>query len=244
MFKKILLEAGHWLSEKGEPDNGASYDGLVERELVISITRSLRSLLMANDRPLIDDYGIEGSWSLDAKVAAINDFNRGNDNTDKDTLLISVHINAGGWTGLETFTYKKWEKGLEYGQTIIDNIIELTGQNDRGAKYEDQGRYSKLAIVHYTIWCTTILVECGFIDTTADRVVLINDLDKIVIGLYNGIADLCGFEHLEITEEDECGTRIKELEDREQELIAENQILVNTNNLLEGKIEAAQKALA
>lgn len=220
MFKKILLVAGHGKSSNGSNDNGAYYDWLVERELTLVITNSLRDLFIENNIAF-NSYWVLTKLSLNEKIKDINEENKVKWNIKEDTILLSIHINSGGGDWIESFSYKRWEKGLELWQVILNNIATQTEQNIRGAKYENESQYDTLGIVHDTIWCTSLLIECWFIDSEFDRDVLINKTNDIARWLYNGLAELCWFDKIEIEDNLPC-TWCVMLEDKNKELELEN----------------------
>lgn len=195
MFNNLILVAGHWLSPEWEPDNGASYDLLTERELTVKICTKLISLLNNN----INIANLHWIWikerlSLNNKIKDVNSINVDNWNTIENTLLLSIHINAWWWEWIECFSYKRWEEWKKIWDTLLSSINNKTGQKIRGAKYENESQYDTLWIVHDTIGCTSILIECWFIDNDNDRYILENRIDDIVIWLYNWIAELCWLE--------------------------------------------------
>lgn len=199
MFKNIILVAWHGKNSNGSDDNGASKDWLVERELTVAITKQLFELCSDLEQPT-SMFWVNEKLSLNEKIDKINLDNRISGNTTEDTILLSIHINSGGGEWLESFSYKRWPKGLELWQVVLNNIATQTGQPIRWAKYENESQYDTLWIVHDTIWCTSLLIECWFIDSENDRDILIHDIDKIAIWLFNWLAELCDFKKLEETD--------------------------------------------
>jgi len=194
----IFLEAGHWLNNYWQIDNGAISDWLVERELTKQIVNELYDKLAILD---IEVFWIwdEIKSNLNDKVEQINDICYEKWYNSNNSILLSIHINAWWWEWIETFTYKDWEEWLWYWNKILLNLSETTWMKIRWAKYENESQYNQLAIVHNTD-PLAILIECWFIDNSKDRLVLLNDIDLIVNWLYDWLAEICWFEKLEVTE--------------------------------------------
>jgi len=193
----IFLEAGHWLNNYWQNDNGAISDWLVERELTKQIVNELYNKLVKKNI-YIECIWEEQDLSLNSKIWIINNICEDEWYNSNNSILLSIHINAWWWEWIETFTYKDWKDWLWYWNKILLNLSETTWMKIRWAKYEDESQYNQLAIVHNTE-PLAILVECWFIDNSKDRLVLLNDIDLIVNWLYDWLAEICWFEKLNKT---------------------------------------------
>lgn len=78
-------------------------------------------------------------------------------------LDVSIHLNAGGGTGVEVWCYDS--KTADIAAKISENVSNALGIRDRGVKYS-QGLY----VLKHTK-APALLVECCFVDTQ-------NDADK------------------------------------------------------------------
>ena len=76
-------------------------------------------------------------------------------------LDISIHLNAGGGTGCETFNYDKRTK--EISDVICENISTILGIRNRGTKYNPE-----LYVLKNTK-SKAILIECCFVDSVTDK---------------------------------------------------------------------------
>ena len=100
-----------------------------------------------------DDAGTTQSKNLANIVAKCN--------VHTVTLDISIHLNAGGGTGCEV--YYTSSKGKTYAEKVSEAVAKNLGIRDRGAKKSDS-----LYVLNHTK-SPAILVECCFVDSTADK---------------------------------------------------------------------------
>ncbi len=121
--------------------------------------------------------------------------------TPKCDLSISIHVNAGGGQGLETWVslYNQSAKSRKLGQSIQNNILKLVPFTNRGLRTRANSKNN--ADYLYMLRQAKgvpVLVECGFIDNTVDANILKNssNLVKIAEGIANGV-----FEYLGIKED-------------------------------------------
>ena len=138
------IDAGH-----GGYDPGAVANGLKEKDLTLSIALKVKAKLEAK--------GIKVVMSRDTdKFLSLQDI-ANKANTSNPDIFISIHINSAGATsasGIETYYYKGVDKPL--ASNIQDKLIEYTGANNRGVKWEE------FFVVKNTNM-PAALVESGFI---------------------------------------------------------------------------------
>ncbi|MED3783451.1 N-acetylmuramoyl-L-alanine amidase [Geobacillus stearothermophilus] len=149
---KIMLDAGH-----GGKDSGAVGNGLREKDLTLNIVKKIGNLL--------NDYeGVEVHYTrtddrfleLSERAAIANKL--------KADYFISVHINAGGGTGFESYIFNntKDAKTIAYQNVIHAEIMKGIGNvTDRGKK---RANYAVLRETHMP----AILTENLFIDNAND----------------------------------------------------------------------------
>lgn len=116
------------------------------------------SLLKADGHTVYDctdDSGRTQSQNLANIVAKCNAHS-----VDYD---ISIHLNAGGGTGVEVLYYPTSSKGKAMATTMSAKIASALGLKNRGAKSRD-GLY-----VLRKTKAPAVLVECCFVDSTTDR---------------------------------------------------------------------------
>ncbi|HEY4601494.1 MAG TPA: N-acetylmuramoyl-L-alanine amidase [Cerasibacillus sp.] len=173
---KLFIDPGH-----GGTDPGAQGNGLQEKNLTLNIALKLRNILEQE----YTGHSIMMSRTTDKTVSLTERTNMANN--WGANYLVSIHINAGGGTGFESYTYNgsyagKAETNRLRG-IVHDEIIRQTGFYNRGKKEANfhMVRESRMPAV---------LTENGFIDTVADANLLKQDafLNKIARGHAVGIA--------------------------------------------------------
>jgi N-acetylmuramoyl-L-alanine amidase len=76
-------------------------------------------------------------------------------------LFISIHCNAGGGKGVETYCFQKESKGEQFAKGVQSRLAEVTGLYDRGVKT------AGFVVIKETLM-PAILVETAFIDREED----------------------------------------------------------------------------
>lgn len=93
-MKKVWLDAGH-----GGSDTGASGYGLQEKDVVLKIVKYAKSYLEANYKNVQVKLtrSTDVFYGLSKRASMANQWGA--------DLFVSVHANAGGGTGFESFRY-------------------------------------------------------------------------------------------------------------------------------------------
>ncbi|CYU97174.1 cell wall hydrolase/autolysin [Streptococcus suis] len=175
----VYIDPGH-----GGRDSGASYGGVHEKNLALSVSNKLRENLL--------QYGINvlmtrtGDYDVDFKTERSRMTNASNAD-----LFISVHFNATGAgvsnsTGIETYWYQydpeyqpKINKEMHNNPTrlaeseilankVQESLIKETGAVNRGVRRETFAVLRETAI-------PAILVELGFMDNPSELQVIKQD---------------------------------------------------------------------
>lgn len=170
---KIYLDPGH-----GGTDPGAVGNGLKEKDLTLKISLKIKEILMSE----YSNISIRMSRTNDTTRSLswrTNDANKWGAN-----YYLSIHINASGATGFESFIYPKTNTFTKQCQSMIhDEIMKQINMKDRGKKSADFHvlRESRMA---------ALLTESGFIDNATDAAKLKdnNFLNKVARGHANGLA--------------------------------------------------------
>jgi N-acetylmuramoyl-L-alanine amidase len=169
---KIFIDPGH-----GGNDPGATANGLFEKDLTLSIALKLKAELLKYENVQVKLSRENDTYlTLSERAKMANDWGA--------DIFISIHINAGGGVGFESYIYNGSvsTSTIAYQNIIHEEIVKVTGWNDRGKKRENYAvlRETKMP---------AILTENGFIDNTTDANKLKNDsfLDNISQGHVNGI---------------------------------------------------------
>ena len=196
---KICIDAGHNFSGY---DTGATGNGLKEQNITFPIANKLKALLegigiaVVMTRPTLesntDNSSLNASINKRAQICNSNNCN----------LFVSIHANAGGGTGTETYAFSEKSEGYTLATAINKAIVEKLKLRDRGAKTANFGvlRLSN---------CPAVLVETAFIDNYSDSLLLKNNQDDFATAIFNGICTHLGYENKPVQEQ---AAEVKELE--------------------------------
>ncbi|MGA3881434.1 N-acetylmuramoyl-L-alanine amidase [Bacillus pumilus] len=182
MTKKIMLDPGH-----GGHDPGAVAHGLKEKDLVLKVAKKTKAILEK-----VYGAAVKLTRSTDVYIDLSQRARLAN-NWGAD-YFASIHINAGGGTGFETFRFDKLSAASSTGkqQKIVhDSIYKKIKEKavDRGKKSEN------LAVLRETKM-PAILTENLFIDREKDAALLKQDsfLNLLAEGHAEGIAAAVGLK--------------------------------------------------
>jgi N-acetylmuramoyl-L-alanine amidase len=176
---KIFIDPGHEGVLNGY-DPGAVGNGLKEAVLTLDIAKRMRDKLLSYNNVQVK-LSREGNkkLTLSQRAKMANDWGA--------DIFVSIHINAGGGVGFESFIFNgNVSEATRANQNVIhQEIIRATGWNDRGKKR------ANFAVLRQTKM-PALLTENGFIDNTTDANKLKNDsfLDNIAQGHVNGLVKL------------------------------------------------------
>lgn len=113
-------------------------------------------------------------------------------------ILVSLHANAGGGTGIETFHYEHSDSGARLARLVQEDVIAVTGMRDREVqtKITVKGKLCNPGIcVEASIrGMAGVIVECGFMDYGPDLAKLRDHGYKIrcAAGIARGICRYIG----------------------------------------------------
>lgn len=175
-MKKIFIDAGH-----GGTDGGAEGSGLKEKDVTFALAQKTAELLYrlyAGHQTKVSRTTGQ-TLSLTERTNAANQWGA--------DLLVSIHVNAGGGKGFESYVYNGSFPGKNITQTMRTNIhgaiIDRTGWYDRGEKEANFHMLRESSM-------PACLTENGFIDHIEDVKKLSEApfLDRIAKGHATGIA--------------------------------------------------------
>lgn len=179
---KIFIDPGH-----GGHDPGATANGLREKDITLKIALKMKSLLSGYE-------GVQVKLSRESdKYVSLADRVKMANNWNAD-YFVSIHVNAGGGTGFESYIYNGKYSGKQEThrkRSIIHAEVmrQLAGVRDRGMKEANFHvlRETKMA---------AILTENLFIDNKDDAAKLKQDswLQKIAQGHVNGLVIMFGLK--------------------------------------------------
>ena len=181
----IILDAGH-----GGKDGGASSrDGLVERDLVLEVTRMVEEhLRLQGFNVILTREGDEDLASPHARNRKREDLSRRVEilNTTEDAIAISIHANAitnSRWSGAQTFYDPSSLENRELATALMMGLRANLDGLDRIER-----PISNLYILrHSTI--PTALVEIGFLSNPEEaRLLADEDYQRLIAyAIFEGI---------------------------------------------------------
>ena len=187
---KIFIDPGH---NHSGADTGAVGNGLKEQDITY--------LVASKAKPILERCGIEVRLSRNAIMdslannsvnASLSSRTRMANDWGAD-LFVSIHCNAGGGTGTETYSYQAGiSSAYKLAQAVQKRMVEMVGLPDRGVKTKS------LYVLHYTNM-PAILVETAFIDHKNDAAVLGSETGQQAFAeaIARGICDYTGIAYRE-----------------------------------------------
>ncbi len=170
---RIFLDPGH-----GGSDPGAVGNGLQEKTLNLSIATRIRDILLS------EYQGVEVRMSRTSDVFVSLSDRTQQANAWNANYFMSIHINAGGGTGFESFIHTNAGAETARIQGIVHPaIMQQLNVTNRGQKR------ANFAVLR-TSTMPAILTENLFIDRAADADLLRSPafLDRVARGHVNGLA--------------------------------------------------------
>lgn len=177
---KIIVDSGH-----GGFDGGAIHKNLKEKDLTLRIGKKVITLLKQYEGVQVKSIRTtDKTVSLKERTDIANKWGA--------DLYLSIHINAGGGTGFESFIYhtlSNSSRTRKIQKSIHEAIVKETKVNDRGMKK------ANFHVLRETKM-DAILTENLFIDNENDYKLLKNEkiLDKIALGHVKGIEKFYGLK--------------------------------------------------
>lgn len=186
MAIKIYIDQGH---NPQSPNTGAEGQGRREQDITYVIGQELASLLRQSgnyevrlSRPTpTTQLGTSNAGSLRARTEDANAWGA--------DYFISLHTNASdaaSASGTEAFAYSRGTPAFRLAEDIVNNLSEITGLKNRGAKVRPS-----LYVLKKTNMPAT-LVELGFITNPRDSALMANSPELFARGVYNGIVEFTG----------------------------------------------------
>ena len=189
--KVICLDCGHNAISRGV-DSGASGYGLLEQDLTLDIGKRLKYLLQVNGFVVVmtrEGDSVAGNYtSVTGSLQARCDISDRN----KVDLFISLHINAGGGTGVEIFVTSLNGNANKCANAILPYLVNAGQWANRGVKTAND-----YVLVHTE--ASAILIEHGFIDNKSDATKLADPNFRQLLAIVDckGICDYFGIAYKE-----------------------------------------------
>ena len=158
----IAIDPGH---NYNGVDTGATGNGLREQDITYQIAEKLKPVLERNGFSVImTRNSIKDNVSNESVSASLNRRAEIGNRNGAD-LFVSIHCNAGGGTGIETYYCTGSDTGKTLASFVQKNVVNEIGLRNRGVK---SARYAVLRNTNMP----SILLETAFIDTASDAAVL------------------------------------------------------------------------
>ncbi len=175
----VVLDPGH---NYNITDTGATGNGLKEQDITYMIAAKTKPLLEANGFQVIMTRNkLEDNVATDSVVASLKRRAEIANETKAD-LFLSIHCNAGGAAGTETYYCEGSEEGELLAELIQEQVVKSVGLSDRGIKT------ANFAVLRYTEMVAALL-ETAFIDDTNDAKKLASEKGQqaFAVGIAKGI---------------------------------------------------------
>lgn len=186
IIKKVVIDPGH-----GGFDPGATYRGYYEKNFTLEIALLAADFLESNyEAEIFLTRKTDKPVTLTDRSAFANNL--------KADLFVSIHINAGGGTGFESFIYTNAGSNTGIIQNKIHNVLsELfkpLGFPDRGEKT------ANFSVIRNTKM-PAVLLENLFIDNPKDLAQLLQSefIQSLGVTIGKGIAKATGLIPKSIT---------------------------------------------
>jgi N-acetylmuramoyl-L-alanine amidase len=159
----VVIDPGH-----GGSDPGAVGNGLYESDLNLEAAQAFRDWLELDS----SDGGGGGRWDVamtresDVYISLSGRCDYAN-SLGADWFM-SIHTNAGGGDGTETYAYASGTTADDLAHNVQDEVLDHLGTRDRGVKYES------FYVLVYTSMPAD-LNEMAFIDTWSGNAELLSD---------------------------------------------------------------------
>ena len=161
----VVIDPGHNYSGV---DTGATGNGLREQDITYYIAEKVKPLLEERGfNVVMTRNSVYDNCSTESTSASLA-YRSNLANSIGADLFVSIHCNAGGGTGTETYYYYGNADGKRLATYIQNYVTSSLGTSNRGVKE------AGFAVIKNTSM-TAILLETAFIDTAADAAKLADD---------------------------------------------------------------------
>ena len=186
----IIIDAGH-----GGDDGGATANGIVEKNINLSISKVLSDIFTSNGYNVImtrtDDKSIntDGTTLREKKVSDMK--NRLEIyNSDENNIVISIHQNKfeqEKYSGTQIFYSTNNENSKLLAESIRNSVVNLLQpENTRECK-----KATKEIYLLYNAKIPAVIVECGFISnySEAEKLKTESYQKQLAFSIYLGVLD-------------------------------------------------------
>ena len=171
----FILDPGH-----GGSDPGACSLGREEAADVLDLSIRVAKLIDASGSSCSLTRVTDATQSLATKVSIAN--------SGSFTYFLSIHRNAGGGRGVETYYYSGLSAsstGAKLATSVQNSVIGTGLWTNRGVKT------ASFYVIKNTSMAAA-LVEMGFIDTASDNTIFVNNINTHAKAIANGLLAMVG----------------------------------------------------
>lgn len=191
-LKAVFVNAGHGIGPTGGDDNGAG--GIVqERTEVVQIAKEV--ITEIEKRPeyrgvRIIPIGVTEDLKLTDMTKKIRDTIVAQGLAAVECLVVSIHANAGGGTGIEALFEEGDGESKKLARLLAAYVSLSTTLVNRGVKADTTSNHGRLGILR-DVPCTAALIECGFVDNPTDADLLKDETkdDSFALGIVAGLTE-------------------------------------------------------
>ncbi|MCL1999672.1 MAG: N-acetylmuramoyl-L-alanine amidase [Turicibacter sp.] len=180
----ICIDAGH-----GGNDPGAVASGLRESEINLYVALELGKILEQKGCEVCYTRRLDVAMGINARAKYAN--------SHAADFFISIHTNAGGGTGAETFIAPNDRQSLDFATAVNDRYATKMVLRNRGVKLDSTTRHGSLGVLRNTKM-PAILLELAFIDSPVDNPdlgILCGKRQKMAAALADGVLAFLGVEN-------------------------------------------------
>ncbi len=179
---KVFIGVGH-----GGSDGGAAANGVMEKDLNLSIALACRDVLARHGVEVRMSRTKDENDPLSEEIKECNAFG--------PDLAVDIHNNAGGGDGAEAFYHYGGGKSKVLAENILGEIVKV-GQNSRGAKIRKNANGKDYYGFIRQTSCPAVIVECAFVDNASDLKILATEDKRKAMGeaIAKGILKTLGVE--------------------------------------------------
>ena len=179
---KVFIGVGH-----GGSDPGAVANNTKEKDLNLSIALACRDELVRHGVSVKMSREKDENDPIGEEIRECNAYG--------PDLAVDIHNNAGGGDGGEVFYHHGGGKGKTLAENILAEIVKV-GQNSRGIKTRKNSNGKDYYGFIRSTTCPAVIVECAFVDNSADLKILATEGDrhKMGVAIAKGILKTLGVE--------------------------------------------------
>lgn len=173
---KVFLSAGH-----GGSDPGACGNGLKEKDINLQIMLACQAELVRHGVTVVCSRTTDANDPVQQEVREAN--------ASGADVAFSIHTNAGGGDGSESFYWPTSPKGKKLAE-LCEKHVKAIGQNSRGVKTNNLMFTRETTMV-------AVLSECAFIDTKKDIAIVdtVAEQKKFGLAYAKAILEYLGIEY-------------------------------------------------